>query len=100
MSAVSPHESHETPMSLYYTIYAILMVLLVLTVAVAYFDFGALSMPIAMTIAVVKAALVVVYFMHMRHTGKLMWIYTAVGVIWLICMIASIVIDGYARGYL
>jgi len=87
----------ETPMSVYYSVYGILMVLLVLTVVVAYFHLGALALPIAMAIAITKAALVVWYFMHMKYTGKLMWIYSTVGMLWLIILICSILIDAYAR---
>jgi len=91
-------ESHETPMSLYYSVYGILMGLLVLTVVVAYFHLGVWALPIALAIAIVKAMFVVVYFMHMRHTGKLMWLYTGVGVTWLVVLIVSVIIDVYARG--
>jgi len=99
MSAhVESHESHETPMSLYYAVYGILMGLLVLTVVVAYFHLGAWALPVAMSIAIVKAGLVVVYFMHMRHTGKLMWLYDAIGLTWLGVLILAVLIDVYARG--
>lgn len=44
-----------------------LLVLTWFTVSVAYADLRALSFPIAMLIATVKAALVCLYFMHLRY---------------------------------
>jgi cytochrome c oxidase subunit IV len=47
-------------------VYFALVVATVLTVAVTYVDFGALNIFIALGIAVIKAALVIMYFMHLR----------------------------------
>jgi cytochrome c oxidase subunit 4 len=58
-----PH--HAVPLSLYIKIYVILMVLLVLTVVVNELNFGVWNLPIALTIAAVKAILVIIYFMHL-----------------------------------
>ena len=44
-----------------------LMVLTAVTVAVSYFDFGVLNLLVAMGVATVKAALVALYFMHLRY---------------------------------
>lgn len=56
--------SHANAIRTYIVVYLVLMVLLVVTVAVAFFDAGPLNLPIAMLIATVKAGLVVWYFMH------------------------------------
>jgi len=91
--------SHQVPMSLYYTIYAILMALLVLTVWVNYLNIGVWALPVALTIAVIKAVLVVIYFMHMRYTGKLMWLWFSVGFVWLGMMIFGILTDVIMRSH-
>lgn len=48
------------------SVYFALVVATVLTVAVTYVDFGSLNIFIALGIAVIKAALVILYFMHLR----------------------------------
>jgi cytochrome c oxidase subunit 4 len=48
------------------SVYFALVVATVLTVAVTYVDFGAMNIFIALGIAVIKAALVILYFMHLR----------------------------------
>ena len=90
-----PHP--ETPMSLYNTIYWTLMALLVVTVAVAYLHVGRWALPIALTIAAVKAALVVTYFMHMRYSARLIWIYLAVSLVWLSTLIVGVAADVLTR---
>jgi cytochrome c oxidase subunit IV len=63
--------SHIAPKSLYYAIFLALMVLTGATVGVTYVDLGPLNMLIAMGIAVVKAILVILYFMHVRWSDRL-----------------------------
>jgi cytochrome c oxidase subunit 4 len=65
---------HVTSLAVYLTVFGALMVLTAITVVVAQFDFGLLNTPIALGIASVKAALVILYFMHVRHSSKLTWV--------------------------
>ena len=48
-----------------------LLILTVITVAVAQIDFGIFNVFIAMLIAVIKGALVLMYFMHLKYDEKL-----------------------------
>ena len=52
-------------------VFAALMVLTAVTVAVSYFDFGKLNLLVAMGVATVKAALVALYFMHLKYDRKI-----------------------------
>ena len=61
---------HVTPFSTYIRVFLILVVLTVLTVAVAQVDFGALNTLIAYGIATVKAFLVMAYFMHLKFPAS------------------------------
>ena len=68
----------------YWSIYILLMVLLVITVVVADHDLGgSTNVIVAMIIAVIKALLVILFFMHVRHGTKLIWIVVAAGFFWL-----------------
>src|SRR5262245_54543387 len=66
--ATHDDESHQHIASpkLYVAIFLGLLVGTALTVAAAFYDFGALGFPIAMAIACVKAVLVVLFFMHVK----------------------------------
>lgn len=67
-----PHELHEhvSPISLYNKIIGILFVLTGLTYAVSYMDLGAASLTVAMIVALVKASLVIAYFMHLKYDDR------------------------------
>ena len=52
-----------------------------LTVLVAFYDLGALNNVVMLTIAIVKATFVVLYFMHVRWGTRLTWVVVGVGVL-------------------
>ena len=71
-----------------------------LTVWAGLTDFpGQLNVIIALTIAVVKATLVVLYFMHVRYSSKLTWVFVCAGIIWLFILFAFTLSDYLTRGW-
>ena len=62
---------HVTPVRVYVLVFVALMVLTAITVNVAFLHLGPFNDVVALTIAVVKASLVVLYFMHARYAGGL-----------------------------
>jgi cytochrome c oxidase subunit IV len=59
--------THVTPIWLLLAVFGVLLVLTVLTVAVTYVDFGrTINVWVALGIAVIKAGVVALYFMHLR----------------------------------
>ena len=72
----------------YLVIFAALMVLLVLTVGAAFwFNLGRLNILVALAIATVKAALVVLFFMHVMYASRLTKIFVAAAFLWLIILV-------------
>ncbi len=71
------------PTRVYYTVFATLMVLTGLTTWVAFFDLGVFSPIVALTIAIIKASLVVLFFMHLRYSTRLTWVVGGAGLFWL-----------------
>jgi cytochrome c oxidase subunit IV len=63
--------SHVLPLRTYYTIFAVLLLLTGLTVTAAFFDLGRMNAIVALTIAVTKATLVILFFMHVKYGSKL-----------------------------
>ena len=63
--------AHIAPKSLYVTIFVALMVLTGLTVGVTYVDLGEANLFVALGIAVTKATLVVLFFMHVYWSPRL-----------------------------
>jgi cytochrome c oxidase subunit 4 len=78
-STAAPHPT----IGLYYAVFAALLVLLVITVAAAEVDLGRLNFPLAAAIATVKAVLIMLYFMHVRYSKPLTWLFAGAGAFWL-----------------
>ena len=76
-------DSHIVPKRTYYSIYVILLVCTYLTWQVAFFDLGVFNAVAAVTIAVFKALLVVLFFMHVRYSTRLTWVVVIGSVFWL-----------------
>ena len=91
---------HVVSKKIYYSIFATLMVLTAVTVAVAFVDLGPLNNVVALSIAVFKATLVVLYFMHVRYSTRLTWVFVGAGFFWLGIMIALTLSDYLTRGWL
>jgi cytochrome c oxidase subunit 4 len=77
---------HIVPVATYVKVFAALAVLLVVTVLVAQVHLGYLNTPIAMLIALIKAALIVLFFMHIRYANPLVRVFAAGGFLWLAIM--------------
>ncbi|NBP51557.1 MAG: hypothetical protein EBU70_10370 [Actinobacteria bacterium] len=61
-----PEVGHVVPVRYLYAAGLALLVLTVVTVAVRYVDLGEANMPVALGIALVKATIVALIFMHLR----------------------------------
>ena len=94
-------DAHHVPsLKLYFTVFGILMVGTALTVAVAFFVLGAMNTVVMLTIAIVKATFVVLYFMHVRWSSRLTWVIAGSGFFWLLIMFSFTLTDYMSRGWL
>ena len=80
---------HITPPAVYLKTYAALLVLMLLTVGVAQVHLGPLNNAVATGIAVTKAVLVVLYFMQVRYSTRLVWVWSAIGFLWLLLLFGT-----------
>ena len=84
----------------YYLIFAALLALTGITVWVAYLDLGVLNTPVALAIAVSKAVLVILFFMHVRYSSRLTWLFVAAGFIFLVILLVLTMGDILTRDWL
>ena len=89
---------HVSSPKLYIVVFLALMVFTVITVAVAYQDLGPLNDIVALTIAMTKALLVVLYFMHVRYSTRLTALTALGGLFFLGILIALTLNDYMSRG--
>jgi cytochrome c oxidase subunit 4 len=91
---------HVVSRKVYFTIFGALMVFTALTVWIANFNLpGPLNAIVALSIAVTKGTLVVLYFMHVRYSSKLTWVFVCAGLIWLLILFSFTLSDYLTRGW-
>ena len=90
---------HVAPKSMYYAVFAALIVGTALTVAVAFVDLGPLNNILMLGIAMTKALLVILFFMHVRWSTRLTWVVVASGFFWLLILFGLTMMDFLTRGW-
>jgi len=90
---------HILPKRTYYTIFFILLFCTYLTVQVSYFDLGRFNAMAALIIAAFKATLVVLFFMHVKYSSRLIWAVAASGLFWLGLLLFITMADYLTRGW-
>jgi len=90
---------HVAPKSLYYLIFLALMIGTGLTVLVARFDLGPLNNIVMLSVACVKALLVILFFMHVRWSSRLTWVVAGSGFFWLLILFSITMADYMSRGW-
>ena len=97
MAEHSPH--HIVPTTVYYAIFATLLVLTGVTVAVAYIDLGRMNTVLALAIAGFKAIIVVLFFMHVKYSTRLVKLTLMAGMYWMGILLVLTLSDYLTRGW-
>ncbi len=89
---------HLSPKSTYYGIFGALMVLTAVTVGVAFLNLGAMNFPVAIAIAITKATLVILFFMHAKYSSTLTKMFVGTAFFFLFIMLGVTMTDYLSRG--
>jgi cytochrome c oxidase subunit IV len=84
----------------YVVVFLGLIVLTVVTTAVAFVDLGAFSVVAALGIACCKMLLVALFFMHVRHSSQLTKLVLVGALLWLGILIFFTLADFHTRGWI
>jgi len=90
---------HISPKSTYYAIFGALMVLTAITVAVAFINLGSFNFPVAIGIAITKATLVILFFMHAKYSSKLTKLFVGTAFFFLFILLTLSLTDYLSRGW-
>jgi cytochrome c oxidase subunit 4 len=91
---------HIVPRTTYFAVFGALLVGTAITVVAANINFGPMNDVIAMTIAVSKALLVLLFFMHVRYSSRLIWVVVCSMFFWLFILLALTLSDYGSRRWL
>src|SRR5258708_22583635 len=84
----------------YYAVFAALIALTMLTVSISFLSLGELHTAVGLAIASAKAVLVALFFMHLLHSPRLIWLVVVAGFFWLAIMMGGMLADYMTRGWL
>jgi cytochrome c oxidase subunit 4 len=90
--------SHIVPIKTYLLVWVSLMVLLFLTLGLAELNLSPFNVAVALTVALIKMLLIILYFMHVKFSNRLTWLFAAAGFLWLGFMVVLTLSDYFARG--
>lgn len=92
---------HIVSVRVYLAILLVLIVGTAITVWAGFLDFpGPLNVIIALTIASIKATLVILYFMHLRYSARLVWVIFISALFWMGILFALTFSDYWTRQWL
>lgn len=91
--------SHIVPKKVYFLVFAVLLALTALTTSVAFIDLGPLNTVAALVIAVVKALLVILFFMHIKYSPRLTRLVVVAGFFWLAILLTLTLSDYRTRNW-
>ncbi len=89
-----------TPVRVYVAVFAVLITLTATTVAVSRIDLGEYNFIVAITIAVIKAVLVILYFMHVKDSSAMTKLFVGAGFFWMAILLVFVLSDYMTRGWL
>ncbi|HWB00149.1 MAG TPA: cytochrome C oxidase subunit IV family protein [Pirellulales bacterium] len=100
MTESHPQVTHQhVTVRQYFGVFIALMVLLALTVLLAMRHLGKFNTPVAMAVATLKTVLVVTYFMHLRYSSRLVWLFAASGMAFMVILFAGTFNDYDSRDW-
>jgi cytochrome c oxidase subunit 4 len=88
---------HVVEKKTYFLVFAALIVLTAVTARVATIDLGPLNIVVALLIAMCKASLVMLFFMHLRWSTRLIHIVAVASLMWLALLIGLTLSDYRTR---
>ena len=99
MSTPTLHEHHIVQPKTYLLILVVLLILTATTTGVAFLDLGILNPIVALAIACGKATLVILFFMHLRYSSKLLKLTLCSGFFTFLVLIAFTLTDYASRAW-
>lgn len=92
-------EHHIVSPAVYAAIFGALLLGTAITVWAAYQDLGAFNPVVALAIACIKAVLVILFFMHIRYSSKVMKLTVAAGFFTFLILITMTLSDYISRAW-
>ena len=97
MSEHDDYHLHVAPVGMYVKVFLALFILTIVTWAIALVDLGSMNTVVAIAIAMLKASLVVMFFMHLKYNAKILWLVALSGLLMTVVMFCFTMSDYVSR---
>ena len=94
------HTEHIVPKRIYFLVFAALIILTWVTAFVSTIDLGRWNIFVALAIAIFKASLVILFFMHVFYSSRLTKMIVGAAFFWLILLLFLTMTDLWTRGWM
>jgi cytochrome c oxidase subunit 4 len=94
------NENHIVPVRVYVLVFLTLIAMTWVTAYVSTIDMGRLNVFVALSIAIFKASLVILFFMHVKYGSRLTKMIVLAGLYWLILLLFIAMVDLWTRGWM
>ena len=81
----------------YVKTFAALFGLLVLTVGANFVNLGPFNVVVALSISIAKGVLIMMFFMEVRYSHPIVWLFASAAFLWLVILLTIIMIDYVSR---
>ncbi|MFY9938099.1 MAG: cytochrome C oxidase subunit IV family protein [Silvibacterium sp.] len=93
------HEEHIVGPKVYGIIFGLLLLFTATTVGASYLELGTFNAVVALGIAVIKAVLVILFFMHVKYSSRLTKLTVAAGFFTFVVLITMTMTDYISRAW-
>ena len=76
-----------------------LLLLLGLTVGANFVNLGPFNVAVALAISIAKAALIILFFMEVRYSSPMVWLFATAGFVWLLLLLIFTQSDYQTRAW-
>ncbi len=96
---MSKPDFEQIDLRAHYLAFAALTALLLLTLLPGYVNFGQFAPVAVVGLAILRAAIIVFYFINLRHTGPLVALFAGIGFFWLLVLFLLTLSDFLTRSW-
>ena len=93
-------EHHIVPKRVYALVFTTLIIMTWVTAWISTVDLGSMNIWVALSIAVFKATIVVLFFMHVKYGTRLTKMIVCAGILWLMFLLFVTMGDIWTRGWM
>lgn len=88
------------PRKVFWRVWIVLELLLAASYGLSRIEMGGGDIVIPLLLSTAQTLLVILFFMHVRYSERVVWVFAAIGFLWLLILVDLTLSDYITRGYI